>query len=162
MRIGFSCSVYMANISNVSGDVFQSVEYTLKWSVFVCVCVCAFGLFFCVHVYAYIWVFVHTCVLPPTPLDKWQMFDTNPFPRGTLYSQIIDLHLVECCRPDWPLMSASHTHSTSQLHSWDLMLWAGPHEPLNWEAPRPLREGSAIHGGSVPEGSPKPMGFRLN
>ncbi len=50
-----------------------------KLSVFVCVHI----VFFCVHVYTtYIWVFVHTCVLPPPCLmaDVWH----KHIPQGCL------------------------------------------------------------------------------
>lgn len=80
--------------SHFNGDDFGGIHIKM-----IDLCVRAFRLFFCMRVYAFILVFVHMCVLP-SPNVMWQMFDTNPFLRGALYSQIIDLHLVECCRLD--------------------------------------------------------------
>lgn len=114
--------------------------------------ICSFA---CMHTHTY------ECLclaFPPCQMaDVWH----KPIPQGHLVLPDYYLHLAEFCRPGWPLMSASHTLPLSCTPG-TFCSELGPMSHCIRRPPGPWEEGSAVHGGSVTEGSPKPMGFRLN
>ncbi len=122
-----------------------------KLSVFVCVhIVCSFACMCIQHTYECLCIRV-SCL----PHVSWQIFDTNTFcillgAQTADYMKII-ISKYEFIgyrnRPIW----LNYRYRLKCFIS--CIPRAGPRGPLCWEAPRPMREGSAIHGGFIIAGS---------